>query len=1494
MVNQQSSFDSVVQDSRLGKTPPNCRSVELHVSPTMLVDLVLKDNVGSFKVRTLLDSGSGTSWCHIDLLRHVKYNDLGSLTMQVQVFEGCRKKRYQYVELFYTVDGKVGTIKCFVTDQYSWFNEIKGLAEYAANQLSEDTIIDPGTPCDHDKGKKEIALILGPYASNKLRNRNVSNKFSGDLLFESYKIGGSSAFVFSGLVPRKLNRNVIYSYKITPMIQEHLDVQGLKRGEIEFEPHLDQDKFDLLQNLEFLWSKEILGVKPNEYRKTDEIAIEKFHDSVEWHEDVKRYSVGMPFNYRIERLRQNKELAYARLFQLMKRFAQDPKFAVAYALVIKDYIEKYAEEVVNPEAPAEGPICYLPHRAVIRQDRTTTKLRIVFDGSAKCGRDEVCLNDCLMQGPNLVQCIASCLINFRTRNYAFSADLEKAFLQILIKLEHRDVLRFLFPIDPLNPLSQVKVYRFKVVIFGANSSPFHLAAVIVKHLHIHVKDKHTRDTLLRGLYVDNLFQTRNSPDQLVNLFHECRYLFFGAGMNLRSWRSDLKAVNKLAEEHEVLEENPEIKVLGMLWNTESSTITLQGKPKWSGKYCKRDVLSFANQCYDPLGLVVPVEVRMRIFLQGLWKKGLSWERLFSECPELVLDWDLLRKDCHLVLTKVLPRSVCNGEVADLHVFCDSSKYIYGAAAYVVSPEGSGFKSELVKAKAKIVGTDGPPKTNTIPKLELMSLVIGSNLAVYCIDALFHIKINSLFLWNDSKTALYWCSSYDIKEEFVSNRIRTIRQNVPRAKLMYIKSEMNPADILTRQPRAESLLSNSTWWHGPDFLRGPVEDWPVQNQVFNLMPEVSMEKEFVGTQSGSEANNTNLDDLRPDLIKASRAEKVSVPVELKKVTTMKVGVLSDSDSESENDFVGFSEADSVNDFRGFPQRSEVKEKSPTVQYQADDIYVDWEHWNSFSGLLRSYARVFSAIDAFKARLMQVQVRAYDESLVTPLTALHFRSAKRFLLKQMQLECYAGELKVLKQGRPVKQGSCRLFGLFLDGNGVIRCKGRYENSPSLQDINLPVLCGTNHPLTKLLLWNIHDKENCPGYSYAMHRIKKDLYFPKFKVALRKTLDSCAKCKIHKSRAYAYPGNPPLPAYRTEAKTPFEYVGLDYAGPFEIQSHDFRGKLWICLFTCLITRACHLVMVPNTSTKTFLDALQELSTFYRMPRLLLSDNATQFHAADRLLRQLQKSKVVQDALGANEILWHFIPARASHIGGVFERMIGIMKVELRKMSCGTKLTLQEAKVHILEVQRIVNNRPLTRANASLDDVSCITPMDLIRGYKDKTSIFPEVYVDEFLEDLWETKQDLPQQYLRKKINRENFFKNLHEGYFEMLRFSSPGTPQKQGQGQSHRLPKVGDVVLIKEDTLRVDWPKGIIVELPVSSDGKIRRAKVMNSKKHLLDRAICDLHSLEIDAEQVIPAYLDSRLNINNSSQEDCGVRGRPQRLSAVAGRTKTSGLYVAGEA
>ena len=101
MINQQTAYDTIEQDTKLGTLPPNCRFLELQVSPTTIVYLIDKSDKAPYKTRTLLDSGSGASWCHVDLLQYVKYNDLGSITMQVQVFEGLKKKRYEYVYFTY-------------------------------------------------------------------------------------------------------------------------------------------------------------------------------------------------------------------------------------------------------------------------------------------------------------------------------------------------------------------------------------------------------------------------------------------------------------------------------------------------------------------------------------------------------------------------------------------------------------------------------------------------------------------------------------------------------------------------------------------------------------------------------------------------------------------------------------------------------------------------------------------------------------------------------------------------------------------------------------------------------------------------------------------------------------------------------------------------------------------------------------------------------------------------------------------------------------------------------------------------------------------------------------------------------------------------------------------------------------------------------------------------------------------------------------------------
>ena len=187
-------------------------NLEIQINPVTTVDLITKQGKSlPFKARALLDSASGINWCHKDLLEFVKYDDLGATTMRVQIFEGSVKKKYKYVQIFYTIDGREGSLKCFVTDQYAWFNEVKGLTEYIKEKAQNLKIIDPAQNCTHDSfyNKKEIALILGPYASFKLCDKEKDRKFIDGVLYEPYRLQKGIGYVYSGVLPKKLLKGKI-------------------------------------------------------------------------------------------------------------------------------------------------------------------------------------------------------------------------------------------------------------------------------------------------------------------------------------------------------------------------------------------------------------------------------------------------------------------------------------------------------------------------------------------------------------------------------------------------------------------------------------------------------------------------------------------------------------------------------------------------------------------------------------------------------------------------------------------------------------------------------------------------------------------------------------------------------------------------------------------------------------------------------------------------------------------------------------------------------------------------------------------------------------------------------------------------------------------------------------------------------------------------------------------------------------------------------------
>ena len=118
---------------------------------------------------------------------------------------------------------------------------------------------------------------------------------------------------------------------------------------------------------------------------------------------------------------------------------------------------------------------------------------------------------------------------------------------------------------------------------------------------------------------------------------------------------------------------------------------------------------------------------------------------------------------------------------------------------------------------------------------------------------------------------------------------------------------------------------------------------------------------------------------------------------------------------------------------------------------------------------------------------------------------------------------------------------------------------------------------------------------------------------------------------------------------------YTTIDFAGPM----HAKESKVWTCLFTCCITRAVHLELVPDMMTTTFIRCLKRFEARRGLPINIISDNAKTFKAAAKLIQTVFEHKEVKDYLLHTGIEWTFNPEKAPWWGGLFERMVKSTKM-------------------------------------------------------------------------------------------------------------------------------------------------------------------------------------------------------------------------------------------
>jgi len=225
-----------------------------------------------------------------------------------------------------------------------------------------------------------------------------------------------------------------------------------------------------------LWELDSIGIASQEHdANEDDIIMREFERTVRY--DGERYEVSLPWNGKQQELRDNRREAEMRLEGLQRKLRKDPALLTGYDDALNDFERLGFVEPVEPSDAVKGPLFYLPHCPFVREASTTTKIRPVFDASARAANG-ISLNDCLYAGPSLLPSMVDVLLRFRRHAVALTADISKAFLQIRVREEDRDVHRYI----TREADGKQRVLRFERVPFGNKSSPFLLNATVRYHL----------------------------------------------------------------------------------------------------------------------------------------------------------------------------------------------------------------------------------------------------------------------------------------------------------------------------------------------------------------------------------------------------------------------------------------------------------------------------------------------------------------------------------------------------------------------------------------------------------------------------------------------------------------------------------------------------------------------------------------------------------------------------------------------------------------------------------------------------------------------------------------------------------------------------------------------------------------------------------------------------------------------------------------------------
>lgn len=1082
-----------------------------------------------------------------------------------------------------------------------------------------------------------------------------------------------------------------------------------------------KEDIDLDKTLKRFW--EIEAVEPIHPRNKEAEICEEHYARTHTRDKDGRYIVAMPLKEEPTCLGNSRDVAEKRLNSLYQRFVRDPEYFSLY----KDFLREYEAlahmcEVSETEEPST--VYYMPHHGIYRPQKSTTKLRTVFNASSITSNGNS-LNSLQYNGGIIQDDLFSIMLRFRKHLVAFTADIRMMYRMIKIHPSQRSLQRILWKWDIDEP---VKKYELCTVTYGTVSAP-NLAMRTLKQIALDEGKRFplAAPVLQSDFYMDDVLTGAQSLEQAKELQNQLVQILDSAGMTLHKWCCSNAELGVIDNSYP-FSNAEETTALGVSWKSKEDCFSFQVKMEDSAIVSKRYVLSTIARLFDPLGLLGPIITKAKIFLQRLWQLKLNWD---DELPEKeTKEWQQFYNEMKMTVpTMKIDRCIVAQEAlyVELHGFSDASEMAYGAIVYAKSITASGDVTvKLITSKSRVA----PIKQISIPRLELCGALLVAKL-MEKVKAALMLDISSVHFWCDSTIVIAWIhkESRDLKT-FVANRIAKIQELTCAEQWHHILSEQNPADLVSRGMRPAELCNNSLWWYGPEVL------------FHNEYP-----------RSKVELTNEQSDFL----------------CELK----------------LNND-------------------SKCLSNITVTNFVIECLKLS----NNYLTILRILSYMFRFIQNVRNPLNRVQ---------GSLDATELKDAETFLVKKVQEVHFEEEIKCILEGGSISCKSKLLtLNPFLDAKGILRVGGRLSKSDLEFDHKFPIVLPKNHLLTYLVILHYHEKYLHVGASSLLSLVREKFWPLSARSTCRKVVHNCTICfKVKPVISSQLMGD--LPRDRVTPDYPFNCAGVDFCGPFYIKYKNQRKgilhKIYVCLFVCFSTKAIHLEIVSDLTSAAFIACLKRFISRRGKCAKVYSDNAKNFVGANREIKRLTEiitkpDEILSKYLSGEGIEWKFIPPRSPNFGGLWEAAIKSFKYHFFRIVRGANLNYEEFLTVIVQVEGILNSRPLCPLSANEDDFSVLTPAHFLINRSLNSINEP---------DLTNLRENILKKWQKVTKLVQLIWKKWHRKYLSELQQRSKWRFEKDNVN-------VGDLVLLVEENLPTyKWPLGRIIDVYYGDDKKIRVVKI-----------------------------------------------------------------------